>query len=125
METPFNQYLRLLATTGTGNKHFDQQMSICDPCQLRISFLGRTETLESDLDFLINNATNFRKALKYHRSEPGSPKLKQTLYWKLKSEQVDLEALLMFLWRYRLDYLAFGYNPHEALKKYRDVFGTN
>ena len=124
-KTRFNEYLRFLATNDTNNHHFDPQMSVCDPCKLPISFLGRTETLETDLDYLINNATKFYKRLNYHKYDSAkvgkSFQLKKTSYWKLESEKLDFEALVMFLWKYRLDYMAFGYNPHDSLRKYMDM----
>ncbi|XP_075246999.1 uncharacterized protein LOC142340309 [Convolutriloba macropyga] len=39
------------------------------------------------------------------------------------NQNLDLNVVKQFLWQYRYDYIVFGYNPHNALKKIERIVG--
>ena len=115
-------YFRYLYSGINRNEHLVSQLSLCNPCLSKISFIGRTETHDSDLDFIVNNATDFHKRITYHGSngELASSSTKNEVTLK----PLTLETVLHFIWTFRHDYLALGYNPHHAIRKVRKTFET-
>ena len=110
------------------NNHFLPQISHCDPCLLNMSFIGRTETLKLDMDYLINNATKMYEKIQFHYNSADIKEellnQKKTNYSFPENMTVDVNTLFKFFWAYRLDYLAFGYNPLDTITKTWDMFGA-
>ena len=108
-------YFRYLNRETLRNEHFASQLSLCNPCLSKIEFIGRTETHDSDLDFIVNNATDFHRRISYHG---GNGKLiNRSTKDEDKFKTLTLETVLHFIWTFRHDYLAFGYNPYHAIGK--------
>ena len=110
---------QLVAGNVANDPHFLPQLAICDPCQLKTSFYGRTETLSADMDYVINDATEMHRTLNYtSQSSVGSKFLNnKTDDSRLRNMALEPHVLHQFIWKYRHDFLAYGYNPHEAIKK--------
>ena len=118
-ETNLTQFLRqMLSHENSANE--ESQLFACDPCLLRISFLGKWETFKEDLAFLVNNVTRLGKAMDYRvkKDELSDYMAAQQYlsYRRMLKQQVPRTLLLKILWKFRLEYLAFGYNPFEDYK---------
>ena len=118
-----NNFLSILSTGKDLNVHFRPQLSVCDPCLLKIKFLGRKETMNEDLDYIINNATEMHHVVNFHHNnqKSGHRKLKKTVYDSELFSNVSIQVVKRFLWAYRHDYIAFGYNPFSALQKFEQI----
>ena len=119
-----NEYFNVLNERKTSNIHFATQLSICDPCQLNISFLGRTETMYEDMDYIINYATNMHEkvtfqAVETKRNDTFASNKSEYDIEKLKT--LSLEKVLAFIFEFRNDYLALGYNPYHAILRYIEI----
>ena len=113
-----DNYLRNLSMEENKNSHFRPQLSVCDPCRLNISFLGRTETMVEDLDYIVNDATKMGSLLRYTKnSENAKFWLRKTKYDGSYFRGLSLTTVKKFILAYRHDYVAFGYNPHQSLAK--------
>ena len=106
-------FFRYLNHGNVNNHHFLSQMWICNPCRRKLSFLGRTETHNADMDYIINNATDLHEYISYH----GNQTIRNKSNWDSeKLATLTLDSVINFVWTYRHDYLAFGYNPYDAIK---------
>ena len=107
-------YFRYLSHGNVNNEHFLSQLSLCNPCKSKISFFGRTETHDQDLDYIITEKTDFHKFIPHHGNyeKRGQTPRDYRMYATLTSESV-----IQFIWKYRHDYLAFGYNPYQAFEQ--------
>ena len=116
-----NQFFQRLVRKSAQDEHFDSQSTLCDPCFLGINFLGRTETMNRDLDQLINLKTELHQKIKFNHQESNHNLtiLKKTNYSSVDStiRELDRNLMVQFIWKYRMDYLAFGYNPYHILSK--------
>ena len=87
-----------------------------------MSYIGRTETMETDMDYIINDATRMYERTTFRADDYTIGKKllnqKKTNYANLENMTVDTDTIYKFLWAYRLDYLAFGYNPYDAFQKF-------
>ncbi|XP_075256382.1 carbohydrate sulfotransferase 12-like isoform X2 [Convolutriloba macropyga] len=111
-------YIKILISGGTDDQHFKTQIRTCDPCFLKIGFLGRKETLSEDMLNVVNNATNLHSLITFNESSKYySDKVLETKNYNLTKDILSLDKNLIkqFIWMYRLDYLAFGYNPYKLL----------
>jgi len=126
-EATMVSYFTKLSQQFNGNEHFMMQVKICDPCLLKMTFLGRAETMNRDLDYLINNATSMNEKIKfkYNPNHPvGSTHANKSKFNASIFTNLTLDVVLDFLWMYRFDYLAFGYNPYCSLKRFQDIKST-
>ena len=116
-----NDYFSYLVHNTTDNQHFNQQVDVCDPCYLNINFIGRTETMYRDMDLLINKKTKINQKVNFilPKTEGNISVLKKTRYKSMSEIYYNLNKVLIrqFIWKYRFDYLAFGYNPYSVLNK--------
>ena len=114
-------YFNYLVEHDLKDNHFRPQLEVCDPCFLGISYLARTESMMSDLDMIINKETTLHHKINFNPNDTQllSTKLKKTNYnsTDLVYKSLDGDLIKNFVWKYRLDYLAFGYNPHSILSK--------
>ena len=107
-------YFHYLNTANSDNEHFVTKLSLCDPCLSNFSFIGRSESLNSDFRFIVNEATDFHKLVSFRGNEENFNDAKKEMD---KYRTLTLESLFQFIWNFRQDYLAFGYNPHHAIKQ--------
>ena len=107
-------YFHYLNTANSNNEHFVTQLSLCNPCLSKFSFIGRSESLNSDFRFIVNEATDFHKLVSFRGNEEKFNDAKKEMD---KYRTLTLESLFQFIWKFRHDYLAFGYNPHDAIKQ--------
>ena len=122
----FNEYLDFLVQDGPKDSHFDLQVTICDPCALNISFVGRAETMEDDMDYIINVETKMHLKVNFTAGAKGGLRQKMPLQEEGNSQilrSMNLTNLLSFLTSYRWDFMAFGYNPYATIKAFLDVNG--
>ena len=117
-----NTYFKHLAEENEGNFHFVPQMSLCDPCKLNISYLGRTETILRDVDIIVNHKTSLHEKIDFsleNKNQTGW-RIKETKYQprELIYNQLDKQILKKFAWKYWIDFMAFGYNPHTFLQNF-------
>ena len=115
-----SQYFEHLVADNIENQHFRSQITICDPCFLGIDYLGRQETLADDFEVLIYEKTSLHKNVTFDRSSRNEKlNLKKTKYkpHDLVLSQLNKPLFKKFVWKYRLDYIAFGYNPNTILSK--------
>ena len=119
-----NHYFDILVEGDTRNVHFTKQLSICDPCFLNISYLGRTETMNQDMDYIINDLTNMHEKVpfKVEDVKTNESLVRNKSSYDVKTlRTLDLQKILAFIFAYRFDYLAFGYNPYHALLRYTEI----
>ena len=116
-----NRYFDYLVQNSMQDPHFKTQVEVCDPCFLGINYLGRTETMNNDLHQLVNVRTTLHKEIQFsiQKAENSSIVLKKTKYNSMNRtyQKLDRYLILQFVWKYRMDYLAFGYNPYTILSK--------
>ena len=122
--TNLTSFFRLLVSRKVSNDpHFLPQIEVCDPCRLNISFYGRTETLTTDMDYIINDATDMHQKLNYRsdiKVERGLVNQK-TNETRLRHMNLDPTTFYEFLWAFRHDFLAYGYSPREAIRKAKNI----
>ena len=107
-------YFRYLSQRNVNNEHFVSQLSLCNPCKSKISFLGRMETHDQDFDYIINEATDFHKEISY----PGNQeRTNNSTRDDRMLGALTQESVIHFIWKFRHDYLAFGYNPYRAFEQ--------
>ncbi len=110
-----------LMNSSTTDQHFLTQINVCNPCKLNLTFLGRLETMDEDLDYIVNKGTKLHDVINFKVN-----KTKQILNKSVLSsdrlETLSLEVLFKFIWYFRHDYLAFGYNPYRTVLKLYDMY---
>ena len=81
--------------------------------------------MNEDLDYIIHNATKMHRVFKFSKSHIKNRNiyLKNTNYDLEVFRSLDFKVMKKFLWNYQYDYLVFGYNPHNALKKIERIMG--
>ena len=98
----------------------DSQLFFCDPCLLKISFLGKWETVKNDLAYLVKNVTALGKVMAYNaKRNPSEEYLvgQQFLtHRRMLRQHIPRKLLLQILWTFRLEYLVFGYDPFDDLE---------
>ena len=115
-----SEYFDHLVKHNVQDEHFKLQQRVCDPCYLNVDYLGRTETMISDIDAIINHKTKLHLNIPFDpREDHSKVSLNNTTNKSMQDIYRELDPKLMkkFIWKYRLDYLAFGYNPYKVLSK--------
>ena len=113
-------YFKVLIEKRTQNDHFIDQLTVCDPCRLNVTFLGRTETFAYDFGHLVNNLTKMHETVNLTISAKQN-KTKQANKSRIQATRfrtLNLESVLDFIWAYRFDYIAYGYNPYRSIEKF-------
>ena len=114
-------YFNYLVKNSVKDQHFKMQYKVCDPCFLGINYLGRTETMNDDLHKLVNVRTKLHQRIEFNvqKAKNSSSVLKKTNYGSIDNtyQELDRDLIMRFVWKYRMDYLAFGYNPYSVLSK--------
>ena len=126
-KTSFSTFLKRITSAELIDDHFLPQVATCQVCYLNISFLGRQETSDEDMDYIINHATNLSTAVNFHYtkdSQQKTQKLVSTKYYQTVTE-TDSEVLIEFIIRYKDDYLAFGYDPYKDIYDFVEIKLTN
>ena len=123
------EYFEHLIKNDVTDRHFKPQYQLCNPCSLNVSYLGRTETMISDMDAIINRQTSLHMKIPFDPKDQVSTNvsLKNTTGKAMNDIYLQLDPKLMkkFIWKYRLDYLAFGYNPYSLLSKLSPKWTTS
>ena len=76
--------------------------------------------MNKDFDYIINNATKMHTKLHFR----GTNKVQTAMKVKYRAEpfkELTYKLLIGFIWAYRADYLAYGYNPYRGLKQLYDI----
>ena len=115
------EYFNNLVKNDYKDQHIKPQIAVCDPCFLNITYLGRTETLLTDLDAIINKETKLHLQIPFSLNDQknSTVSLKKTKNKPMLDiyRQLDRDLIKKFIWKYRLDYIAFGYDPYKILSK--------
>ena len=92
-------------------------MDICDPCFLKIKFLGRKETMSEDMLYLVNELTPLHTKIKYDKDSKYYKTALTSSNYQMDEvvKTLDKDLIRRFVWKYRMDYLAFGYNPYKTI----------
>ena len=123
--TSLDEFFMTVIERKTENKHFIKQLTICDPCLLNMSFLGRTETMNEDLDYIINDLTRMHETVFFSANGTQTNQnisINKSQYDKGVLKTLSFHNLLAFIYEYRFDYVAFGYNPYHAILKYQEIY---
>ncbi|XP_075265787.1 carbohydrate sulfotransferase 9-like [Convolutriloba macropyga] len=127
--TSLSQYFGMSISGKTQNGHFAEQLSVCNPCALNITFVARTETFMNDLGIIVNNLTSMQEKIQISPTnqnlyDPSKPANKSK-YDKNKIRSLSLDTIFEFIWAYRYDYLAYGFNPHNTLMQFLHMKGNS
>lgn len=87
------------------NPHWRQFYRLCHPCQVKYDFIGKYDTLDEDVDKLLN-ILNLEDVIRFPKAKPGVPTSDiMRMYFKNVTSQE-----LHKLWKlYAVDYNMFGY----------------
>lgn len=115
------EYIQHLIKDNIKDHHFRSQVMICDPCFLHIDYIGRTESMLDEFEIVVMNKTTLHNSIDFYRSVKNREKAKlnkSLIGFKEKNlNELSRDLIRQFIWKYRLDYVAFGYNPNILLSK--------
>lgn len=99
------------------NSHWRQYYKLCFPCVVRYDVIGKYETMQRDVQYVLEEARIGQK-LKFPRSNKN-PRLPKTSEMLQKSYSKLDPELVHKLWElYSVDYAMFGYKYPELVKRY-------
>ena len=106
------------------NVHFTDFFSLCDSCRTKFDFIGRRETHDRDLDYIINNITSLGSKLSYTANQ--KPSMQEFFRNRSKKEsnvvaRLEMSLVYEFIIKFKNDYLAYGYNPYDAIHLVRKL----
>ncbi|XP_063728994.1 carbohydrate sulfotransferase 9-like [Symsagittifera roscoffensis] len=108
----------------THDDHFMSYFDKCDPCLLEYDFIGRFETLQRDLKYLIFNKTSLHEGLSRPVEDaPYSGKFEDCRYSIDNPEayrDVSIEDVKTLIKNHRQEYAAFGYDAEATIKYFKD-----
>ena len=72
---------------------------------------------------MINQLTSMHENVKYDTAQKRTSNLRKNKSQQSEErfETLDLKTLLKFIWAYRFDYLAYGYNPFTTVNKFLQI----
>lgn len=95
------------------NEHWAHYHKLCLPCHINYDFVGKYETLEEDVNTLLNISDVGDRVQFPRRSSTYKNTKTEAIYWKYYSSVP--KRLLQHLWTtYQLDFELFGY-PYPSL----------
>ena len=106
-DVTFTEFLKFLVDSRPGgdtNPHWDSYMSLCLPCLLRYQYIGKLETLNSDLEFVtgILRSKHTRHIVAIRK--PSSADVMNQYY-----SRIEIKVLKKLLQVYLMDMKMFGY----------------
>lgn len=103
----------------TGLQHWLPQFDYCQPCIVNYDVVTHVETLDDDMTY-IRQRTNstFENVYANANQKPRSKEQRAAVAQYYRDNGIDRQLLLQLYARYKMDFLAFGYDFNVFLRAY-------